>query len=140
MAKTVLKNVSIDVDGTEFKDHISSITVETTDDEVDGTNFGSVNKETLKGLGDATITVHFQQDFDAGSVDAVLWPLKQSEDPFPIVVKPKDAAVSATNPAYQLAESLLFGYSPLAGAVGELSGTDVAFRNAGSAGLERLTA
>lgn len=139
MGKFVLKNVVVEVDGEDLSDHISSATFDTPDDEVDSTAFGpSGFKETMKGLSDATITVTFQQDFDVGSVDDTLWPLKLSDAPFSLRVKPKGEGASPTNPAYTMAEALLFNYSPLGGSVGELSTTEVSFRNAGSGGVERI--
>jgi hypothetical protein len=137
MPKKVLKNPIIKVDGVELQRRSSSVTVEWTDDEVDGTAFGAKNKETLKGLGDASIQVTFQQDFAVGSVDDTLSDLKNSDTPFPVEVIPENVAVSATNPAYRLPEALLFGYNPISGSVGELSTTQVTFKNAGDAGLVR---
>jgi hypothetical protein len=136
MAKFVLKTPVVTVNGVDLSDHVSSATIETERDEVDVTAFGAANKEILAGLGDATITLSFFQDFAAGEVDATLWPLSTSDSPFTVAVKPTNGAISATNPEYQMS-SLLFTYSPIAGAVGEASATDVVFRNASQTGLVR---
>lgn len=137
--KQVLRDVRIEVDGTDLSDHFSSITVEDGAEEVDGTAFGSKYRQTLKGLRSASIAGTVQQDFDAASVDATLAPLNDSDEPFPVVVIPKTGEVSETNPAYRLAEAQLLGYTPLAGSVGDLSTTDVTFSNAGDLGVERIT-
>ena len=134
--KLVLKNALAFVNGTDFSDHVSSVTVETSRDEVDASTLASLNKETLAGLGDASMTMNFLQDFDAGEVDAVLWPLSSSDTPFLVAVRPKNAAISATNPEYQLTV-LMFNYSPIDGSVGELLQTSVTFRNSSVAGLVR---
>lgn len=139
MAKIVLKDCSITIDAVDLSDHISSVTIETTFDEVDVTGFGSTYKEILQGLGDATITLSVFQDFDAASVDATLWPLSQSGEGFVVVVKPTSAAVSATNPSYTMT-GVLLNYSPVAGAIGEASTTDVSIRNQSSTGLVRAVA
>lgn len=139
MAKFVLKNPIITIDGVNLSDHISSVTIETTFDEVDVTAFGSNYKEILQGLGDATITCAVFQDFAAGSVDATLWPLSQSGASFPVTVKATNAAVSATNPLYSMT-GVLLSYSPIAGAVGEASTTDVTIRNQAAVGLTRAIA
>lgn len=139
MAKFVLKNAFITVDGVNLSDHISSVTIETTFDEQDGTAFGSTYKEILQGLGDATITISVFQDFAAASVDATLWPLSQSGATFPVAVRATSAAVSATNPQYNMT-GVLLNYSPIAGEVGQMSKTDVTIRNGAPAGLTRATA
>lgn len=139
MAKTVLKNAVITVDAVNLSDHISSVTIETTFDEVDVTSFGATYKEILQGLGDATITLSVFQDFAAASVDATLWPLSQSGATFVVTVKATNAAVSATNPLYSMT-GVLLNYSPIAGAVGAASTTDVTIRNSASTGLTRAIA
>lgn len=139
MAKFVLKNAFISVDGVTLSDHISSVTIETTFDEVDVTAFGATYKEILQGLGDATITLSVFQDFAAASVDATLWPLSQSGATFAVAVRASSAAASATNPQYNMT-GVLLNYSPIAGAVGAASTTDVTIRNSAAVGLTRAIA
>lgn len=103
-------------------------------DSVDVTAFGSTYKEILSGLGDAKITLAFFQDFAAAKVDATLWPLVGTT--FPVTVKPTSAAVSTTNPRYDMTGTLL-SYAPIAGAVGAASTTNVEIVNAASTGLTR---
>ena len=136
MAKFVLKDASITVNGVNLSDHVSSVTIESSFDEVDFTAFGSKYKEIGQGIGDATITLAVFQDFAAASVDATLWPLSQSGATFPVVVKPTSLAVSATNPSYTMT-AVLLSFNPLAGAVGEASTTDVTLRNAANVGIVR---
>lgn len=136
MAKFVLKNAVITIDGDDMSDHVSSVTIETTRDEVDVTAFGATNREILAGLGDATITMTVFQDFASNELDQNLWPISKSDTPVEVTVKPTSDAVSATNPEYSMM-ALLFNYSPIAGAVGEASTTDITFRNASSTGLVR---
>jgi hypothetical protein len=136
MAKFVIKDATVDVDGTDLSDHVAEVAIETEFDEAEATSMGAVYKEVLQGFGDATITVTFHQDFDAGSVDDVLWPLSQSGDTFPLKIKPFSDAVSAANPEYQLTASLL-SYSPLSGGAGEVASTEVSFRNSSQTGITR---
>ena len=136
--KRTFKNALVFVAGTDFTDHVSSATVETSRDEVDVSTLASLYRETIAGLGDATITLNFFQDFDAGEVDAVLWPLSTSDSPFLVAVRPSNAAISATNPEYQLTV-LMFNYSPIDGSVGEALQTSVTFRNSSQTGLVRDT-
>jgi hypothetical protein len=140
MAVTVLTDAYVSVNNVDLSDHVTSVTIETTDDDVEITAMGATAKAYAKGLGDANITVTFLQDFAAGKVDATLWPLKSSATTFPVAVRSSKTAVrSPTNPEYQLTAAL-FGYNPLDGGIGDASSTDVVFRNASQAGLQRLTA
>jgi hypothetical protein len=138
MAKFVLAHPKLDVNGTNLEDHASSLEITTEFDEVELTSFSSNYREFGQGLGDATWTVDFFQDFASGEVDAVLWPLSQSGGTFLLKASSGSAAVSATNPMYSMT-ARLFSYAPIAGAVGEASTTSVTFRNAGTAGLTRAT-
>ncbi len=138
MAKLTLKTSVITINAVDLSDHIGQVTIETSRDEVDVTAFGAANKETIAGLGDATISCECFQDFAAGELDATLWPLSTSDTPFVVTVKATNAAVSATNPRYDLT-CLLFEYNPIDGAVGDAATTTVTFRNAAQAGLTRNT-
>jgi hypothetical protein len=138
MAKFVMKTTSVVLNSVDFSDHIDTVTVETSYDEVESTSFQDAFKTFEQGMGDATLTFGFQQDFAAGEVDATLWPLALAGTTFPVVVKPTSSAVGATNPTYTMT-GRLFAYSPLDGSVGDLSKTTVTVRNASSTGLVRAT-
>jgi hypothetical protein len=134
MAKFVLKTAVVTVDGDDISDHVSEVTIETEREEVDVTSFGAANREILAGLGDATITLTVFQDFASNEIDQNMFQHSIENDPFEVTVKPTNAVVSATNPEYSM-QALLFSYSPIAGAVGEASTTELVFRNAAQAGL-----
>jgi hypothetical protein len=136
MAKYVLKDAYVSVNSVDLSDHVSSVTIETTRDEVDVTAMGNDYKEILFGISDATATVAFFQDHAAGEVDATLFPLSTSDTPFPLAIRPNSGAISATNPEFQMSV-LMANYSPIAGDVGSASTTDVTFRNAAQTGLVR---
>jgi len=139
MPKQVLKDAFVSVNGTAISDHCSSVTIESTFDEVDFTSFTSSSyREFGQGLGDATITLTVFQDFAASNIDAIFWPLAQSGGTFGIEVRPTSAAASSTNPKYTMT-GRLFQFNPLAGAVGDAATTDIPIRNAGTAGLVRGT-
>jgi hypothetical protein len=139
MAKLVLKDAVVTIDGTDLSDHISSATIEDSADEVEFTSFGADYREFGQGLKDATISLEAFQDFDASEVDATLYPLYASGGTFNVTVKATSAATSGSNPIYTLT-SRLYSYSPIQGAVGDASTTTLSFRNAGTAGLTRGTA
>lgn len=136
MAKFVLKNAVVTVNAVDISNHVSSVTIETSFDDVDVTSMGGTYKEVIQGMGDATITLSVFQDFAGGSIDATLWPLSQSGNSFPVTVKPTSNAVSATNPRYDMT-GVLLSYSPIDGGVGDASTTDVTIRNSAQTGLTR---
>jgi len=136
VAKFVLRDAYVAIAGSVLSSHASSVTLEDSAEEVDFTGFGSGYREFGQGLKDATVTVTFFSDFDAGSVDAVLAPLYASGGTFGLEIRPTSASASATNPKFSMT-SRMYSYSPIAGGVGDASTTDVTFRNAGTAGLIR---
>ena len=139
MAKAVLTDAVITVNGTNLSDHCSSVTIEDTADEVEFTSFGSAAyREFGRGLKDVTITAEFYNDYAASSVDAVLSNEYTQGTAFPVTVKASSAATSSTNPIWSMS-SRLYSYTPLAGAVGDANTTTAVFRPAGTAGLTRGT-
>lgn len=135
MAKQLLRNARILVNGVDLSDHADSVSVGDTAEEVDVTSFSANGyREFLQGLKDGTITVSFFQDYAAGKVDATLRPLYASGATFPVVVRPNaGAAVSATNPEVTQT-CVLNSYGLVEGGVGEALKTEATFRNASSAG------
>lgn len=138
MAKFVLRDARIEVNGTVLSDHANEVSVESAKDPQDVTSFGANNKEILVGLGDATMTMTFFQDFQAGSIDAVLWPIHSAGTSVVVKVRPTTAAISATNPEYSMT-AVLLNYNPISGGVGAPASTPVTFQNAAQAGLARAT-
>jgi hypothetical protein len=101
MGKFVLRDAVITVAGSDLSDHFSSVEIDQPAEEVEFTSFGSGYREFGQGLKDATINVEAFQDFAAGEVDAVLYPLYESGGTFSVTVKADDAATSSTNPIYR---------------------------------------
>lgn len=137
MAKFVLLNCNIEVDGADFSDHVNSVEVSLEKEGVDTTNFGGSGKEQVQGLSSDSFTVNFQQDFAASEVNATLWPLYVSGDEFVVKVRPTSAAVSATNPSFE-GTCILLQYQPMVGKPGELSETKVTFPTQRT-GIEMVT-
>lgn len=138
MAKLVLRNCFIEVNGVDFSDHVSSVEVQLKKAAVDTTNFSGGGKEQVHGLKDDEFTLNFQQDFAAAEVDATLYPLYDLETEFVVKVRPTAGAKSVSNPEYT-GTCILLEYSPLNGKVGDLSETKVKFPSQRS-GIARATA
>lgn len=136
MAKQILRNAFIQINGVNLSDHCSSVTVESTAEEIDLTAFTSAGyREFGQGFKDATITATFFQDYASASVHQTLQPLYDAGGTFALYVKADAATTTSTNPRIEMITARMFGYNPIAGAVGEASTLDVSFRNAGTAGV-----
>jgi len=127
MARLVLTNVEVTVAGVSLADHIASITLGSTYDVLETTAFAGGNvpaaaKERIAGLVDNSVTLEFHQDFAAADVEATIYPLLGTVAA--IKVQPVNGAISAQNPEYQF-NALISEWTPLNGAVGELSTASV---------------
>jgi hypothetical protein len=136
MAAFVLTDGLVIVNGVTLSDHAFNITVEDTRTEVDITAFGATSKAITKGLGDASITIQFYQDFAAGKTHATLQPLIGSTTGVTVEVRATSAARSATNPA-ALLTALLTTYNMLQGGVTDTQGnnTTAVFKNSSQSGM-----
>lgn len=124
MARFVLVDCFIEIDGVDLTNHISSVTVNMSSEEIDVTTFADAGKRRAQGLKDHSFELNIQHDFDAASVDATLYPLYDTGSDFTVRVRPFSAAASATNPEFS-GQCILLDYSPLAGDAGELSQASV---------------
>jgi hypothetical protein len=122
VGKQVLKDVMVVVNSVNLSDHIDQISVDMAYEEVDTTAFGETAKTRAAGLGDHKVTIEFQQDYDAASVEATIFPLLGQVAT--IVAKPTSGATSTTNPAYSMS-ALITQWKPLDGKVGDLAKTSV---------------
>jgi hypothetical protein len=132
---TILTNAFISVDAQDLSQYAKSVTVSSEDDDVDVTGFNAAGvKQVAAGLRSAEISITFNQD--VSGVDDILWPIHANREVVEIIVKPNDAAVSATNPSYTM-QGVLLTYSPIDGDVGDVSTTEVTFANADPSGIVR---
>jgi hypothetical protein len=139
MAKTILNAAYFSVCATggspvDLSDHVRSVSMEMTTDIVDATCMTDTYKDKLPGMTDWKVTVEFAQDYAAANVDATLFPLQGAL--VDIVIKPTQAAASATNPAFT-GTAIMSTYSPLDGKVSDLNTNKVTFE--GTASLTRAT-
>jgi hypothetical protein len=118
MPKFYAQDYKITIGTTVISDDIASVTLDITADEVETTAFGSTYRSRIGGLKDASVSLDFHQDFGAGSVDALLFPLLGST--VAVKIAPTSGTVGATNPEYRFT-ALCTQYQPFAGAVGDLA-------------------
>jgi hypothetical protein len=122
MAKLVLTNAYVKIGTVDLSDHIASISLATQYDIVETTQFGDTSKRRIAGLADNSVTFEFHQDYVAGSVESVIYPLLGTA--IACEVRPIDTAVSANNPKYSFSV-LISEWTPLNGAAGELATANV---------------
>ena len=118
MAKFYAQDYKVTIGTTVLSDSIASVTLDITTDEVETTAFGSTYRTRIGGLKDASVSLDFHQDFGAGAVDALLFPLMGST--VAVKIAPTSGTVTATNPEYRFT-ALCTQYQPFAGAVGDLA-------------------
>jgi hypothetical protein len=118
LAKFYAQDYKVTVGTTVLSDSIASVTLDITTDEVETTAFGSSYRTRIGGLKDASVSLDFHQDFGAGAVDSLLFPLMGST--VAVKIAPTSGTVTATNPEYRFT-ALVTQYQPFAGAVGDLA-------------------
>jgi hypothetical protein len=139
MAKLVLTNAQVLVNSVDISNHVQQVDLPLQRAEVDVTSMGDTASEIVLGLADATWTITVFNDYAAGNIDSQMFALNQTNTPFPVEVRPVNAARSTSNPAYTMT-SLLPQYNPVSGSVAAAVTTPLVFRNASQTGVQRLTA
>jgi hypothetical protein len=128
MPKFFAQDYKITVGTANLSTSLASVTLDITSDEVETTAFGSTYRSRIGGLRDGSVTLDFHQDFAAGAIDALLFPLLGST--VAVKISPLSTAVSATNPEYRF-DALVTQYQPFAGAVGDLATLSVTWPQTG---------
>ena len=129
MAKLVLTNASVVLNGTQIGDNVAAVTLSTSAAEVPTTSFGSGGAVTrVSGLIDNSVTLSLHNDYNA--IDGLILPLIGSTA-VSMVVKASTAVVSTANPSYTFSV-LCTEFTPVNGAVGELNTADVTWPISGT--------
>lgn len=134
MAKLVLTDAFISVDGNDISDHCSSVTINYSSELQDDTAFGDGTRSRVGGLFDWSMDLEIQNDYASSQVDSILFPLVGTT--FTVIARPTSSSVSATNPNYT-GTGILENYQPIQGAVGDLVTAGITIQAAGT--LSRAT-
>ena len=136
MAKFVATDVTVTLNGTAITSNLNSVELNISSDEIETTTFGTSGfKTVIAGLKSGTLRLDFMQDFAAGAVDALLFPLFNTIGT--VVIKPTSSTVSATNPTYTCSV-LINNYVPFSSSVGDLASFSVTLPTTGE--ITRATA
>lgn len=118
MSTLVFKDCYLSINGVALSDHVQSVTLEYSADEVEDTNMGdNTHKFMPSTLKNWSLEAEFSQDYAANEVDATLFGLIGGSA-VAIEIRPTTSAASATNPAYQ-GNGVVLNYNPISGSVGE---------------------
>jgi len=118
MAVFLNNGVVLTVNSVDLSDHVTSITINRSFDELEVTAMGDSGHKFVKGLEASSITVDFLNDTAAGEVLATLqaaWGTSVT-----VTAKQSSAAVSATNPLYTMT-CLINNTTDINGSVADLS-------------------
>lgn len=127
MAKLVLTDSKITINGTDCSTNIAAVTINVTAAEVETTAFGQGAVTRVGGLQDNSVTLSMHNDYSA--IEGLVYPLIGSTAQ--IIVKPNGTAVGTANPSYT-ATVLVTEWTPVNGAVGELNTADVTWPISGT--------
>ena len=132
MAQLVLTNTRVSVAGVDLTDHVTSVTLDLSADELETTAFGSTARTRVGGLLDHSVSLDFQQDYAASNVEATIRPLLGSLGT--VVIKPNGTAASPTNPSYTFL-ALVTEWQSVNGAVGDLATASVTWPISGAVAI-----
>ena len=135
MAKFVATDYKVTINGTNLSTSLASVELPIEIDEQETTAFGSEWRTRIAGLKSGSITLEFHQDFAAGALDSILWPLLGTNAT--VVVTPTSGTVTSSNPSYSGA-FLVTQYTPYASTVGDLATVSLTWSLSGA--LTRATA
>ena len=122
MAKLVLTQANVTLNGTDITANVAAVTLSTSAAEVPTTNFGSGGAVTrVAGLIDNSVTLSVMNDYNA--IDGLILPLIGSTA-VTMVVKPAGTASAGTASPHYTFSVLCTEYTPVNGAVGELNTAD----------------
>ena len=125
MAVFLNNGVGVKINNVDLSDHVKSVTLNRTFDELEVTAMGDSCHKFTKGLESSTLTLSFLNDDTAGSVMATLqsaWGTTVTA----ALLQVKGTAVSATNPLYTMS-ILVNKTTDINGAVGDISTQDITF-------------
>jgi len=130
MARLVLTNALVTVNGVDLSDMVASITLNSTVDSIETTAFSTTGTRTrVAGLTDNSIALEFHQDYATSEVEQTIYPLIGTTTT--VTVKPVNTATSTTNPLYSMT-CLVAEWTPLNAAVGELASASVTWPVSGA--------
>jgi hypothetical protein len=139
MAKFVATGTKVTLNGTDISANIARAELVVNSAEVEVTDFGSAGYvELIGGLKSGSVSLDFHSDFGAGGVSNTFNTLLGTIGTVTIIAANGTAAGTAT-PIYT-AQVLVTSFTPISGAVGDLSSFSVTFPTTGPVTVTGSTA
>ncbi len=130
MAKQVLLQSYISLNGTDLSTYCSKIELTVEAEEKDATTFGSAGwHENLGGIKSGSLALTFKQDVAASALDSILWPLFGTQVTFE--TRLNNGAASTSNPKYT-GSVLIKQWNPISGSVGDVAEVSVTYPTTGA--------
>jgi hypothetical protein len=129
MAVFLNNTVGVKVNSVDLSDHVTSVTLNRTFDELEVTAMGDSGHKFVKGLEASSITIDFLNDTATANVLQTLqaaWGTNVT-----VTVKQTSAATSATNPLYTMT-ALVNNTTDINGAVGDIGMQSVTWNVSGT--------
>ena len=130
MAVFMSNNVGVKVNSVDLSDHVQSVTLNRSFDELEVTAMGDSGHKYVKGLEASSVTIDFLNDTASANVLATLqaaWGTNVTVT----LLQVKGTAVSATNPLYTMTV-LVNNTTDINGATGDLSTQSVTWNVSGT--------
>jgi hypothetical protein len=130
MAVFLNNKVGVKVNSVDLSDHVTSVTLNRTFDELEVTAMGDLGHKAVKGLEASNVSISFLNDTATGEVLQTLqaaWGTNVTV----VLLQDKDTAVSATNPLYTFT-ALVNNTTDIAGSVGDIAVQDVTWNVSGA--------
>ena len=126
-----LSDAFVRINSIDLSDQVKGVDFTYEAEALDDTVMGDDTRSNLAGLKNWSVSITFAQNYDAGKVDATLFPLVGAAA-FAIRVRPdKSLGASATNKNIN-GNGILTSYPPITGAVGDFHEVAVEFASAGT--------
>ena len=130
MAVFLNNKVGVKVNSVDLSDHVTSITLNRSFDELEVTAMGDSGHKFVKGLEASSVTIDFLNDTASANVLATLqatWGTNVTV----VLLQEKGTAVSATNPLYTMT-CLINNTTDINGATGDLGTQSVTWNVSGT--------
>ena len=124
MAIFLSNGVVVTLNSVDLSDHVTSVTINRSFEELPVTAMGDTAMRYVKGLEASTVTIDFLNDTATGEVLQTLQAAWGTT--VPLTIKQTSAAISATNPEYQTTV-LVNNTTDVNGAVGDISTQSITF-------------
>lgn len=130
MPKMVLTAEYFSLNGVDLSSYTSKAEVAVEVEEKDVTTYGDGGwKVVIGGLKSGNAALELLNDYAAGALDSIMWPLLGTVVPFE--VRPTNAAAAPANPKYT-GSLLVKAWNPISGSVGDEAKVSVTYPTSGA--------